>query len=47
MKGPMLSLSPAICLSKARILKDWKVYRDETTPWTKENLRVYPTIGNH
>jgi predicted MPP superfamily phosphohydrolase len=26
---------------------DWQVYRDETTAWTAEHLRVYPTLGNH
>jgi hypothetical protein len=27
--------------------EDWDVYRQETTPWRAEHLRVYPTIGNH
>lgn len=26
---------------------DWQIYRGETVAWTKENLRVYPTLGNH
>lgn len=26
---------------------DWQIYRGETAAWTKENLRVYPTLGNH
>lgn len=26
---------------------DWKVYEQETAPWSAEHLRVYPTIGNH
>jgi hypothetical protein len=26
---------------------DWKVYQEETSAWTREKLRVYPTIGNH
>lgn len=26
---------------------DWKVYEQETAAWKKENLRVFPTIGNH
>lgn len=26
---------------------DWDEYRAETKPWTDENLRVYPVIGNH
>jgi acid phosphatase type 7 len=28
-------------------LQDWKVYRQETSLWTEEQLRIYPTIGNH
>ena len=27
--------------------EDWKVYRRETSLWTQEQLRIYPTIGNH
>jgi hypothetical protein len=26
---------------------DWKVYSQETAAWTQEQVRVYPTIGNH
>jgi 3',5'-cyclic AMP phosphodiesterase CpdA len=26
---------------------DWQVYRQETSSWTAEGLRVYPTLGNH
>jgi hypothetical protein len=26
---------------------DWKVYSQETAAWTRERLRIYPTIGNH
>jgi acid phosphatase type 7 len=26
---------------------DWQVYREESTPWQAEHLRVYPTLGNH
>lgn len=26
---------------------DWQRYRDETTLWAQERLRIYPTIGNH
>ncbi|MBV8437352.1 MAG: metallophosphoesterase [Silvibacterium sp.] len=26
---------------------DWLVYRDEAVAWTRANLRVYPTLGNH
>jgi acid phosphatase type 7 len=26
---------------------DWQLYRDETTAWTAEHLRIYPTLGNH
>ncbi len=26
---------------------DWQVYRDETAAWTKEQLRIYPALGNH
>lgn len=26
---------------------DWQVYREETAAWTAEQLRVYPTLGNH
>jgi acid phosphatase type 7 len=26
---------------------DWKVYFQETTLWTQERLRIYPTVGNH
>jgi hypothetical protein len=26
---------------------DWNVYRQETAAWTQEQLRIYPTIGNH
>ena len=26
---------------------DWQVYRNETPAWTSEQLRVYPTLGNH
>jgi acid phosphatase type 7 len=26
---------------------DWQVYRDETASWRTEQLRVYPTLGNH
>jgi acid phosphatase type 7 len=27
--------------------EDWKVYFKETSLWTQERLRIYPTIGNH
>ena len=26
---------------------DWKIYSQETALWTQEQLRIYPTIGNH
>lgn len=26
---------------------DWRVYREETSAWTAEHLRVYPALGNH
>ncbi len=26
---------------------DWAIFRAETAPWRKQNLRVYPAIGNH
>jgi acid phosphatase type 7 len=26
---------------------DWKVYEQETAAWKQEQLRIYPTIGNH
>lgn len=26
---------------------DWQVFRSETAAWHNENLRVYPTLGNH
>ena len=26
---------------------DWKIYSQETAVWTQEQLRIYPTIGNH
>jgi hypothetical protein len=26
---------------------DWKVYSQETALWAEEQLRIYPTIGNH
>lgn len=26
---------------------DWERYRQETASWTRERLRVYPTLGNH
>ena len=26
---------------------DWANFREETAPWRKAGLRVYPTIGNH
>ncbi len=28
-------------------LDDWKIYSQETAAWTQEQLRIYPTIGNH
>jgi hypothetical protein len=27
--------------------EDWEVYRQETSLWTQEQLRIFPTIGNH
>lgn len=26
---------------------DWKIYSQETALWAQEQLRIYPTIGNH
>jgi acid phosphatase type 7 len=26
---------------------DWKVYEQETAAWKQEQVRIYPTIGNH
>jgi acid phosphatase type 7 len=26
---------------------DWQIYSQETALWTQEQLRIYPTIGNH
>jgi acid phosphatase type 7 len=26
---------------------DWKVYDEETASWSREHLRIYPTLGNH
>ena len=29
------------------MVNDYRVYRDETEPWRKANLHVFPALGNH